>query len=193
MHRRTFTTLAGLSLLAPALPARAAITMGDDGLHKAAWQHDTFKDLREDLAEANAQGKRFMAIVEQRGCVYCKKMYEETFPDPKIDALLNDKFFVIQLNMFGDIETTDFDGQVSTEKKMVRKWRLMFTPTMIFFPEEVPDGETGIDAAVAVMPGAFGKQTTFDMLNWVLAKGYDGNQSFQEYHRSLEEVKGTSD
>ena len=52
-----------------ALPVYAA-EMGDDGLHKADWMRETFKDLNEDLAEANAEGKRLMLLFEQRGCVY---------------------------------------------------------------------------------------------------------------------------
>ncbi len=31
--------------------------IGDDGLHKQIWMRDTFKDLREDLNEANMEGK----------------------------------------------------------------------------------------------------------------------------------------
>ena len=43
-------------------------------------------------------------------------------------------------------------------------------------------------AAVAHMPGAFGKGTTFNMLNWVVEKGYEGDEPFQKYHaRKLEE------
>ena len=37
-----------------------AQTIGDDGLHKQPWMRDTFKDLREDLGEANAEGKRLV-------------------------------------------------------------------------------------------------------------------------------------
>ena len=48
--------------------------IGDDGMYKESWMRDTFKDLREDLAEANAEGKRLAVIFEQRGCIYCKKM-----------------------------------------------------------------------------------------------------------------------
>ena len=66
-----------------ALPA-FGVTLGDDGLHKADWMRDTFKDLREDLEEANAEGKRLLVIIEQRGCIYCTKMHEEVFPDPMI-------------------------------------------------------------------------------------------------------------
>ena len=38
--------------------------IGDDGLHKAPWMRDTFKDLAEDLEEANAEGKRLMVLIE---------------------------------------------------------------------------------------------------------------------------------
>lgn len=162
--------------------AAGAATLGDDGLHKTAWMHDTFRDLREDLAEAGADGKRLMILVEQRGCIYCTKMHEEVYPVPAIDAVLSEKYFVIQVNMFGDIEITDFDGEVLSEKEAVRKWGLLFTPTMMFLPEEVPEGVPANVAAVATMPGAFGKGTTLNLLNWVLEKGYDGDEPFQKYH-----------
>ena len=32
------------------------------------------------------------------------------------------------------------------------------------------------------MPGAFGEHTTFNMLNWVVEKGYEGDEPFQKYH-----------
>lgn len=158
-----------------------AATMGDDGLHKADWMHDTFKDLREDLEEANAEGKRLMLIIEQRGCIYCKKMHEEVFVDPDIESLLQDKFFVVQLNMFGDVEVTDFDGTSRSEKEIIQSWGMLFTPTMMFFPEEVEEGKTAPQAAVAQMPGAFGKGTTFNMLQWILEEGYTSDEPFQKY------------
>ena len=39
-----------------------AAELGDDGLHKQSWMRDTFKDLREDLDEANSEGKRLYAF-----------------------------------------------------------------------------------------------------------------------------------
>lgn len=159
-----------------------AAELGDDGLHKADWMQDTFKDLPEDLEEANAQGKRLMVIVEQRGCIYCKKMHEEVFVRPEISALLKEKFFVIQINMFGDVEVTDFDGEVLSEKAMVRKWGLMFTPTLLFFPQKVAEGQSAKQASVVQMPGAFGRYTTFNLLSWVVEKGYEGPENFQKYH-----------
>lgn len=171
---------AALTVLALALPLGAA-ELGDDGLHKTPWMRDTFKDLREDLQEANAEGKRLLVIFEQRGCIYCTKMHEEVFPDPEITQLIEDNYFVVQLNLFGDVEVTDFDGQAMPEKDMAMKWGVMFTPTMMFLPEEVPEDATAARAAVATMPGAFGKGTTKALLTWVKDHGYESGENFQKF------------
>ncbi len=172
------TTLAAAMLFA--LPA-FAVPIGDDGLHKPDWLHETFKDLREDLAEANADGKRLLIMIEQRGCIYCTKMHETVYPDPAIDALLRDDFFVVQINLFGDVEVTDFDGTTLSEKHMAVRWGVMFTPTLIFAPQSVPEGQTAAQAAVAMMPGAFEKGTTEALLTWVRDKGYENGEHFQKY------------
>lgn len=173
------------------VPAALAAELGDDGLHKAPWMRDTFMDLREDLAEANAEDKRLMIIIEQRGCIYCKKMHEEVFVIPEIEQFIEDNYFVLQINMFGDVEVTDFDGTVLPEKDMVKRWGALFTPSIYFFPSAVGDDLTAPQAAVANMPGAFGRWTTFNMLNWVVEKGYEGDEPFQKYHaRKFEEQNG---
>jgi thioredoxin-related protein len=168
------------ALVLSVLPAMA-VELGDDGLHKPDWLRETFKDLSEDLAEANAEGKRLLITVEQRGCIYCTKMHEEVFPDPKIDALIRESYFVVQLNLFGDVEVTDFDGTVLTEKEMATRWGVMFTPTLIFLPEEVAEGETAAEAAVAMMPGAFGKGTTAALMTWVRDRRYESGEHFQKF------------
>ena len=182
-----------LLLISPA----HAVEVGDDGLHKTDWMRDTFKDLREDLAEANEEGKRLVLFFEQRGCIYCTKMHTEVFPRPEIDSYIRENYFVVQLNLHGDAEVTDFDGKALSEKDAARRWNVMFTPTIMFMPEEVPEDETAAQAAVAVMPGAFGPGTTIDMFTWVNEKRYelDGEEDFQRYHarRIQERDNGRTD
>ena len=177
--------------------ASAEAVMGDDGLHKTDWMRDTFKDLREDLDEANAEGKRLMLLVEQRGCIYCDKMHKETFPHPVVEQLIRDNYFVVQINLHGDTEIVDFDGEELSEKQAMRKWGVLFTPTMMFLPVEVEAGQTALQAAVSVMPGAFGPGTTQDMLTWVLEERYalDNDEDFQRYHarRIQERNNGSTD
>jgi thioredoxin-related protein len=184
---RLMTALAAVALALPLWGPAWGAELGDDGLHKTPWMRDTFKDLSEDLAEANAEGKRLMLIFEQRGCIYCTEMHETVFPDPDVTQVIEDTFFVVQLNLHGDIEITDFDGEVLSEKAAARKWGIMFTPTMIFLPEDVDEGQTAMQAAVAVMPGAFGRGTTFDLLTWVAEKRYEdqSEEDFQRYHARM--------
>ena len=179
-------------LAAPVL----AVEVGDDGLHKTEWMQDTFKDLAEDLADANDQGKRLVLFFEQRGCIYCTKMHEEVFPKPEISSYISENFFVVQLNLHGDVEVTDFDGEVLSEKAIARKWGVLFTPTIMFLPEDV--GEVSApQAAVATMPGAFGAGTTLDMFTWVKEKRYENTEGedFQRYHarRIQERSDGSTD
>ncbi len=171
--------------------------MGDDGLHKADWMRDTFKDLSEDLAEANAEGKRLMLIVRTaRLHLLQRRCTKRSFP--KVADYIDDNYFVVQMNLHGDRpRSTDFDGEVLEERRMARKWGLLFTPTMMFLPEEVEDGASATQAAVAVMPGAFGAGTTLDMLTWVVEKRYltEEEEDFQRYHarRIQERSNGSFD
>lgn len=183
-------------LILIALPVFAlAATKGDDGLHTEDWIRDTFKDLNEDLAEANAEGKRLVIMVEQRGCIYCTKMHEEIFSLDQIADYIRENFFVVRVNLHGDTEVTDFDGETLSEKQATRKWGLLFTPSILFLPEEVKEGDTAQTAAVALMPGAFGANTTLDMLTWVNEKRYelDSEEDFQRYHARRIKERGGSE
>nr|WP_050765148.1 thioredoxin family protein [Fulvimarina pelagi] len=177
--------LVAVTLAGDALGAK----IGDDGLHKQDWFSLTFKDVAEDIETAAENGKRLAIVFEQRGCIYCKKMHEDLLADPDIAGYMKENFSVVQYNMFGDEEVTDLDGETLTEKTAARKWRVVFTPTILFMPDEAPEGDGSVaDAAVASMPGAFGKQTFLHMFQWVNEKGYETDEHFQKYHaRKLEE------
>jgi thioredoxin-related protein len=177
-----------LLIAAGALPAAAEL--GDDGLHKEDWFTITFRDMAEDIEAANADGKRLAVIFEQRGCIYCAKMHEELLSDPEVRDFIKANFHVVQYNMFGDEEVTDLDGEVLTEKTAARKWGYVFTPTIVFLPESAPENISVRDAAVATMPGAFGKWTFLDMFRWVAEKGYEKDEHFQVYHaRKINELR----
>ena len=173
--------IALLAALLIALPATAA-EIGEDGLHKTPWMAVTFKDMDEDLETARDEGKRLAIIFEQRGCIYCTKMHEEVFTDPEVAEFIQANFMVVQMNLFGDEEVTDFDGEALPEKEMAKRWGVVFTPTILFMPEEAPESGTAAQAAVSQMPGAFGKYTTLHMFQWVAEKGYEGEEHFQKYH-----------
>jgi thioredoxin-related protein len=176
--------------LAAAAAAVDAATVGEDGLHKEPWFALTFKDVRDDITTAKAQGKRLVYIFEQRGCIYCAKMHEDILSRPDIRDYVRDNFMVVQINLFGDEEVTDLDGAALTEKRAARRWGVVFTPTMLFMPEDAPEGGTAGEAAVATMPGAFGRITFRNMFQWVREKGYETDEHFQTWHaRRLTEMR----
>jgi len=182
MIRRAFLVFAAVA----ALTAQAWSTeIGEDGLHKQDWFALTFRDVADDIEAAKEEGKRLVMIFEQRGCIYCAKMHETLLSDPEVADYIKANFKVVQYNMFGDEEVTDLDGEVLTEKTAARKWGYVFTPTLMFLPDEVPEGKTAAEAAVATMPGAFGKWTFLNMFKWVVEKGYEGDEHFQKYHARI--------
>ncbi|RST84394.1 thioredoxin [Aquibium carbonis] len=167
-----------------ALPA-LAVEIGGDGLHKQEWFTITFRDMAEDIEQARSEGKRLAITFEQRGCIYCRDMHEKLLSDPEVRDYIRENFMMVQYNMFGDEEVTDLDGSILTEKTAARKWGYVFTPTIVFLPEVAPEGGTAAQAAVATMPGAFGKWTFLNMFKWVNEKGYESGEHFQHYHARI--------
>jgi len=155
----------------------------EGGLHKQPWFQETFFDLNEDLAEAKSQGKRLVIIWEQRGCPYCKKTHEINFRIPRIANYVKDNFFVLQLNMWGDREVTDFDGETLSEKDFARKNRVLFTPTFQFFPEDPNQarGNPAWRAEVHRMPGFFWPFHFYFQFRYVKENGYVEQPSFQRW------------
>jgi len=56
-----------------------------------------FKDLKEGINYAKQVGKPIILDFTGFACVNCRKMEEHIWPDPKIDALLREKFVLISL------------------------------------------------------------------------------------------------
>ena len=160
-----------------------ATNIGDDGLHKQPWLTETFNNIAEDISDAKGEGKRLLILVEQRGCIYCKKLHETVLSNKEVAAYIKKHYTVVQYNMFGDKEVTDLDGEVLSEKTAARKWRLNYTPTMLFLPDTAPKAAASAsEMAVSTLPGAFGKLTVLHMLQWVIEKGYQTDEPFQKYH-----------
>ena len=173
------------------LPTVAAVK-DENGLYTQKWIGESFLDLREDLAEATKAGKRLLVIFEQNGCIYCKKFHTEIMSKKYVNDYVRENFVLLQINLWGDREVTDFDGKVLNEKKLASRWGVINTPTAFFMPEtlEGRDGKYGRQLAIfpAFFPGAFGPLTTFDTFTWVKIKGYETKINFQRFHiRRLKE------
>jgi thioredoxin-related protein len=94
---------------------------------------DSFLNLQEDLADAGKAGRLLMVVYEQEGCPYCAQLHQVHFQDKAIVDTLKKHFDVIQLDIWGGREVTDFSGETLTEKQLARKLKVQFSPTLAFY------------------------------------------------------------
>jgi len=123
---------------APAAPeGELAAGMVNPGYEeKPEWFANSFLDIREDIDEAQAHGKRVLLYFYQDGCPYCKKLLDTNFALQDTVQRTRDHFDVIAVNMWGDREVTDLSGNLTTEKEFAKDLRVMFTPTLLFMDEQ---------------------------------------------------------
>jgi thioredoxin-related protein len=199
LSRRGFTlsAVASGALAASGALGRAARAthiepeMGDDGLHKQPWFLESFLELYEDLSEAAANNKHLAVMWEQKGCPYCRETHEVNFARHEISGYIKANFEVLQLNLWGSRKVTDFDGKVMAERDIARRWNVVFTPTISFFPNDpnLVEGKSGGDAEIMRMPGYFKPYHFLSMFEYVRMAKYK-ELSFQKYIQiKFEELK----
>ncbi len=175
-------TLAAIFLIASPASGAEGPVLTEDGLYTESWFLQSFLDLRDDLAEAKAAGKRFAIMWELKGCPYCKETHFVNFQDPEIRAFAEANFVILQLNLQGSRTVVDFDGEEIEERELARKYGVRFSPTFLFFPIEL-DGLADLPAekrTVAQMAGYFQPPHFLAMFRYVRDQAYD-NEPFRGY------------
>jgi thioredoxin-related protein len=99
------------------------------------WFERTFLDFREDIADAARQGKRLMVYFGQDGCPYCTRLMKVNFSQRDIVDRTRRQFVAVEINIWGDRETTWLDGRTRSEKELAALLAVQFTPTLLFFDE----------------------------------------------------------
>ena len=111
--------------------------MVNPGYHEQpAWFKQSFLDIREDVQDAAAAGKRVMLYFYQDGCPYCRKLLDTNFGLRELAERTQKNLDVIAINLWGDREVTDFSGNSVTEKRFAEALKVMFTPTLVFLDEQ---------------------------------------------------------
>ncbi|MEK9724973.1 MAG: thioredoxin family protein [Rhodospirillaceae bacterium] len=165
------------------------VEANEEGLHVQPWFLQSFLDLREDIADSAKDGKQLVILWEQRGCPYCRETHRVNLRIPEVVDYIRKNFNVIQLNLWGDREVTDVDGQVTTEKQLARKYRVQFTPTLQYFPPSLAAGNKSPGHDVEVWR-LLGYWKPFHFLNsfvYVKEKGYESEPNFQRWLQALAE------
>jgi thioredoxin-related protein len=185
MHRRSFLAATSAALVVPRLAAadeRVEPMLMEDGRYTQPWFLTSFLVLKDDLAESAAQNKRLALLWDQVGCPYCKQMHRVNLADPKVNAFIRERFNVLQLDLNGAREVTDFDGEVLAEKDLARKNGVIGTPTIEFLPPAVADvdGKSGRAVEIARVPGYLQPGLFEAMFAFVYDRAYE-RETFRKY------------
>ncbi len=156
--------------------------IGDDGLYTQPWFIQSFLDFREDLIDAKRHGKRFAVVWEQKGCPADKRLHVVNFRVPEVRDFVRDNFDLLQLNIHGSREVTDFDGTILEERQLARRYHVLYTPTIQFFRDGLDQlkGRSGKELEAARMPGYLPPPAFLTMFRYVREKAYE-RLRFQEY------------
>jgi thioredoxin-related protein len=140
MKRTSFLLLlffaAGTLLAAESESSLSGGMVNPGFLEQPIWFKHSFLDLKEDVWEASAEGKRVILYFYQDGCPYCARLLNENFTIKDIVDKTVSGFQVIAVNIWGDNEVIGLNGNATTEKSFAADNKVMYTPTLLFLNEK---------------------------------------------------------
>lgn len=97
--------------------------------------NDTFGDFSEELQHAREQGKKGVVIFfEMDECPFCHYMKENVLNQPSVQDYYRKNFLLFSVDIEGDVEIVDFDGESMSQKDFAfKKNRVRATPVIAFF------------------------------------------------------------
>lgn len=163
--------------------ADAAAELGPHGLYRHGWIKPA-GDLNQARAKAAEAGRHLAVFLEQRGCHACRDMHVINLGRDDMVGYVRDNFDVMQVNLFGERDMVDFDGETLTEYALGNKWRILGTPTVMFFAPEPGDdeGRPGHLAQLSKIQGYLPPYAFYLYFQWI-RDGHYKEMGFQTYGR----------
>lgn len=95
----------------------------------------SFGDFSEELDIAKEEGKKGIFIFfEMDECPFCHRMKTTVLNQPEVISFYKKNFKIFQVNIEGDVEMTDFQGNETTQKDFsFKQQRVRATPVFAFF------------------------------------------------------------
>jgi len=138
----------------------------------------TLGDFREELALAREDGKSGILIFfEMDECPWCHRMKTTVLNQPDVQAFYKEHFLVFPVDVEGDVEMVDFEGNTTTMKDWATKvHRVRATPVFAFFDLN--------GKRVTRYIGATSDAAEFLLLGEYVVAGIYKEMSFERYKRS---------
>lgn len=133
-----------------------------------------FGDLQADLAEAKKQGKKgIFLFFEMDECPFCDRMKNTVLNQSEVQDAYRAKFLIYPIDVNGDTELVDFQGNTVTEKAFAFGLRVRATPVLMFFDL---DGKL-----MARHTGPVKDKAEFLLLGQYVTEGAYATQPFTKY------------
>lgn len=140
--------------------------------------NQSFGDLTEELQNAKDAGKKGLLVMfEMDECPFCHRMRQNVLSRPDVQAYFKAHFLMLHIDIEGDVELTDFQGQVTTMKDFSAKNRVRATPVFQFYDLNGQPIKRGR------YTGATRDYAEFLLLGRYIAEGANLQTSFTPYKR----------
>jgi thioredoxin-related protein len=172
--------------LAGAMPSltRAASTNSHieiGGHMPEPWFAHSTLDLSKDLQAASAVGKLLALQWEQEGCQYCDELHSNNLQQPEIIDVGMKNFHVIQMDLWGEREFIDFDGEQRAENSLAKKHQVRSTPVIQFIKANANEADGAEE--VFRIPGYAPPPLFLAVYEYVAQGGYE-TASLEEWIKS---------
>lgn len=96
--------------------------------------HESFGDFSEELEEARNAGKSgVMLFFEMDDCPFCHWMKQNVLSKTSVQQYYRDHFKMFSVDVEGDVEVVNFDGQSMSQKDFsFKEHRVRATPVILF-------------------------------------------------------------
>jgi thioredoxin-related protein len=142
--------------------------------------HETFGDFSEELETVRSEGKTgILMMFEMDECPFCHRMKTTVLNQPDVQDFYRQHFRIFAVDIEGDIEITDFNGNATTMKRFAfEEYRVRATPVFAFFDSD------GKFIKRARFTGATRDKDEFLLLGQYVIDGAFNDQTFTRYKRS---------
>jgi thioredoxin-related protein len=141
--------------------------------------HQSLGDFSEELQVARDEGKKAILIMfEMDECPFCDRMKKTVLNQPEVQDFYRKNFQIYMVDIEGDVQITDFSGNVVTEKDFAfKQYRVRATPVFLFFDLD------GKPIKRARFTGATNGPDEFMWLGRYVTEGIYQQMSFTRYKR----------
>jgi thioredoxin-related protein len=139
--------------------------------------NETWGDFTEELQKAREQGKQGILIFfELEECPFCLRMERTVLNQPEVQAYYRKHFLNFSIDIAGDVEIVDFQGNATIQKDFAFKGnRVRATPVFVFYDL---DGKP-----ITRYTGATSGMEEFLWLGEFVAGGHYRDTRFTQYKR----------